>query len=75
MHNLDYDYINFQSLGLTQSNFMDLYLLSRSVVGVGANFDNSKDGGEGCAVNPSESSKALVLILVFWLQCNVVLLI
>ena len=54
--NLDYDYISFQSLGLTQSNLMDLYLLSRSVVGAEVNFDNSKDSGEGCAVNPSKSS-------------------
>ena len=44
------------SLGLTQSNLMDLYLLSRSVVGAEVNFDNSKDSGEGCAVNPSKSS-------------------
>jgi len=33
--------------------------------------NDSKDSGEGCAVNP----KTLVLILDFWLQCNVVLLI
>ena len=45
-----------ESLGLTQSNLMDLYLLSRSVVGAEVNFDNSKDSGEGCAVNPSKSS-------------------
>ena len=56
MINLDYDYIIFQSLGLTQSNLMDLYLLSRSVVGAEVNFDNSKDSGEGCALNPSKSS-------------------
>ena len=43
MINLDYDYIIFQSLGLTQSNLMDLYLLSRSVVGAEVNFDNSKE--------------------------------
>ena len=35
---------------------MDLYLLGRSVVGAEVNFDSSEDGGEGCAVNPSESS-------------------
>ena len=50
---LDHDYI---SLGLTQSDLMDLYLLSRSVVGAEVDFDNSKDSGEGCAVNPSKSS-------------------
>ena len=38
-----HSYISFQSLGLTQSNLMDLYLLSRSVVGAEVNFDNSKD--------------------------------
>ena len=32
------------------------FLLSRSVVGAEVNFDNSKDSGEGCAVNPSKSS-------------------
>ena len=56
LRNLDYDYISFQSLGLTQSNLMDLYLLSHSVVGAEVNFDNSKESGEGCAVNPSKSS-------------------
>ena len=56
MRNLDCDYIIFQILGLTQSNLMDLYLLSCSVVGAQVNFDNSKDSGEGCAVNPSKSS-------------------
>ena len=46
----------FQSLGLTQSNLMDLYLLSHSVAVAEVNFDNVKDSGEGCAVNPSKSS-------------------
>ena len=45
--NLDNDCINSESLGLTQSNLMDLYLLSRSVVGVKLYFDNSKDSCEG----------------------------
>ena len=63
---LDHDCISFQSLGLTQSNLMVLYLLSCSVVGAEVNFDNSKDSGEGCAVNPRvRAPKALVLILVF----------
>ena len=47
LRNLNYDYISFQSLGLTQSNLMDLCLLSRSVVRVELNFDSSKDSCEG----------------------------
>ena len=35
---------------------MDLFLLSCSVVGAEVNFDNLKDSGEGCAVNPIKSS-------------------
>ena len=51
--NLDNDCINSESLGLTQSNLMDLCLLSRSVVGVELNFDNSKDSCEGSGWNTS----------------------
>ena len=35
---------------------IDLFLLSSSMVRVEMEFDNSKDSGEGCAVNSSKSS-------------------
>ena len=38
---------------------MDLHLLSHSVVGAEVNFENYKDIGGGCAVNPSKSLKGL----------------
>ena len=51
-------------MGLTQSNLMDLCLLSRSVVGVELNFDNSKDiVVRGPDETPVRAPKALVLIL------------